>query len=539
MAHTLEQVFVTVDGRQVALAAARLISVSIEQSLVLPDAFNIVLTSGLGWLHDDTFAMGKEVKLEMSQNGRSRRTLITGEVTGLLPVMTAGNEVQLQVRGYDRSHRLQRGRYTRSFVQVTDSDIARRVASDLGLGTDIDTTSEVHAYILQRNQTNLEFLQERAALIGYQVGVNGRDLYFKRLGAPTARDNGSGPPVELAWGEDLEDFEVSQTTPGQATKVTVRGWDYVSKQKVTGQATSSDAGPETRRRETGGDTVRSAFSVDAPMDIVRPDISSQAAAERLAQVICDELHSVFTTAEGVAGGNPGITPGATVKLSGIGAFDGKYLVSQARHVFDRNGYKTVFSVSGARSPAVAPSIETPGRGIPSGLFVVGIVTNNEDPDEMGRIKVKFPTLSDDLESDWCRVVSPMSGADRGIFFLPEVNDEVLVAFEGGGLSRPVVIGSLWNGMDAPPLAVSDAVQDGKVVQRVIQTRAGHMILFDDNDGAEKVVIEDMNGNQIVFECSNDKLTIKAAGDIEIQAGNNLTLRAGGNVDIQGARINLN
>jgi len=553
MPRTPEQVFISIDGRQVDLAAARLLSVTIEQALLLPDAFRIILDDGLTWLRDDTFAIGKEVKVEMADAGRSRRTLIVGEVTGLLPDLTSDNKVNLLVRGYDRSHRLQRGRYTRAFIQLTDSDIAQRIASELGLGADIEATSEVYPHVFQQNETNLEFLQQRAGRIGYQVGVSDGDLYFKPVGRPTARDGGA--TVELNWGENLFEFEVARTTPGQATEVTVRGWDPIRKEAVVGQASSSNAGPEVRRSEAGGSAVRSAFSIEAPMTVVREGISSQAEAENLAQVICDELHGAYTTADGLAMGDPNITPGATVEVKGGGVFDGRYIVSGATHKFDRDGYSTRFTVGGSRAPSRLGQGESREAAKGGVSFAVGIVTNNEDEDDLGRVKVKFPTLADDVESHWCRLVTPMAGAERGIFILPEVNDEVLVAFDHGSHANPVILGSLWNGSDKPPLSKSDAVSGGKVVQRVFKSRAGHYILLDDKDGEERVVIQDKKGNQLVFECKDDKLVIKTAGDIEIEssgkvsltsqgdmrveANGNLTLQAGGNVDVKGTTINLN
>src|SRR3972149_536693 len=82
--------------------------------------------------------------------------------------------------------------------------------------------------------------------------------------------------------------------------------------------------------------------------------------------------------------------------------------------------------------------------------VPGIVTNNQDPDGLGRVKIKFPWLSDDNETDWVRIATLMAGGQRGGFFLPEVGDEVLVAFEHGDINHPYVIGALWNGVDKPP-----------------------------------------------------------------------------------------
>src|SRR5664280_3415392 len=103
--------------------------------------------------------------------------------------------------------------------------------------------------------------------------------------------------------------------------------------------------------------------------------------------------------------------------------------------------------------------------------VVGVVTNNQDPDGFGRVKVKFPWLSDVDESDWARVAAPMAGNKRGFYFLPEVDDEVLVAFEHGDVRFPYVLGALWNGKDAPPATNGD----GKNNVRVIQSRSGHVI----------------------------------------------------------------
>ena len=117
---------------------------------------------------------------------------------------------------------------------------------------------------------------------------------------------------------------------------------------------------------------------------------------------------------------------------------------------------------------------------------MAIVTNNKDPDGLARVKVRLPWISDDVESDWARVVSPMAGAGRGLYILPEVDDEVLVAFEHGNPSTPYVLGGLWNGKDKPP----EANSDGKNDIRVLKSRSGHVIRLDDTAGAERIEIVD-------------------------------------------------
>jgi len=146
--------------------------------------------------------------------------------------------------------------------------------------------------------------------------------------------------------------------------------------------------------------------------------------------------------------------------------------------------------------------------------VVGIVTNNEDPDGLGRVKIKFPWLSDEHESDWARVVSIMAGSGRGVFFLPEVEDEVLVAFEFGDIRKPLVLGGLWNGVDTPP--IDNAGGENNI--RLIHSRSGHMIRLDDTDGSEKIeIIGKGEEDKIVIDTAEHAITISVAGDITLSA----------------------
>lgn len=159
---------------------------------------------------------------------------------------------------------------------------------------------------------------------------------------------------------------------------------------------------------------------------------------------------------------------------------------------------------------------------------IGVVTNNQDPDKLGRVKVRFPWLSDQDESHWARVVSPMAGPERGLFCLPEVDDEVLIAFEHGLAEFPYVLGSLWNGKDKPPAAN----EDGKNNLRFIKSRSGHIIRLDDTDGSEKIEIIDKSGkNSVVVSTKENTITIAADADITIQSTNGKLILSGNGVEI--------
>ncbi|MEP0873416.1 phage baseplate assembly protein V [Trichocoleus desertorum AS-A10] len=153
---------------------------------------------------------------------------------------------------------------------------------------------------------------------------------------------------------------------------------------------------------------------------------------------------------------------------------------------------------------------------------IGIVSNNKDPEKLGRVRVRFPWLGTRDESNWARVVSLMAGQGRGLYFLPEINDEVLVAFEHGDIQSPYILGALWNGVDKPPLTNSD----GKNNQRLIKSRSGHQIILDDSEGGEKIIIRDKtNKNEIVIDSNTNTMTVKAEQDLTIEVGGKLTLKS--------------
>jgi phage baseplate assembly protein V len=203
----------------------------------------------------------------------------------------------------------------------------------------------------------------------------------------------------------------------------------------------------------------------------------------------------------------------------------------------------------------------PGRD--AGRFfgvAVGVVTNNQDPEDMHRVKVSFPWLNGGAESNWARVTAAMAGNGRGAYFLPEVGDEVLVAFEHGSADHPFVIGSLWNGQDTAP----ESNANGENNHRTLHSRSGHVVRLNDTAGSETIEIIDKTGNQkVVIDSAANTITIEAQGDIsvtsstgklsmsavgieldskagvKVKAAANMDLEANAVVTVKGAMIKLN
>jgi uncharacterized protein involved in type VI secretion and phage assembly len=158
--------------------------------------------------------------------------------------------------------------------------------------------------------------------------------------------------------------------------------------------------------------------------------------------------------------------------------------------------------------------------------VVGLVVDNKDPDKLGRVKVRFPTLPGQDTSWWAQVASLGAGADRGWWFLPEIDDEVLVMFEHGDVNRPVVIGALWNGVDLPP-----EQNRGGNERRVLVSRGGSRVEFDDERGT--VTIEDGTGIGRIVISTENKITLEAmTGDVTLLAPSGEVTMVAGDCDFQ-------
>ena len=170
-------------------------------------------------------------------------------------------------------------------------------------------------------------------------------------------------------------------------------------------------------------------------------------------------------------------------------------------------------------------------------MVVGLVTSLEDPDGLGRIKVSYPWLSDDNESNWARLATPLAGPELGMWFLPEIGDEAVLAFEMDDIRRPFIVGFLWNGDNAPPSA--------EAKERIIKTVSGHQITFNDASGKESITIEDSSGvNKVIL--NKDGISIESTGEfkvkakkVQVEAETTMDLKASAKLTAKGNPVHLN
>ncbi len=528
----LSHFYVKIDGADAPEALMHDLSkVSVDSSLHLPDVATLILhDTRLHWIDDGLLAPGKSIEIS-AKSGQTTGVLFDGEIVELEPDFTASTH-QLTVRAFDRLHRLSRGRQVRSFLNVTDGDMMSKLASEVGLQAKLGPMNQVHAYAFQNNETNLDFLHSRAVSLGYLLFVKGKTLHCEE---PTPQ----GAPLPLEWGVTLSEFRPRLTTINQIDGVMAGGWDPATKEAVTGDAHASPRSPHVGEPKTGAAMAQDAFHVPAKHLVADRPIRSKAMADQLAQAVADQTACTYIEADGLGSGNPLIVAGSAVTITALGnRFSGTYYVTAATHLYEaEHGYSTRISVSG-HHPATLLSMLTPTpTTTPTGL-VIGVVTDNQDPTGAGRVKVKYPWLSNDHASDWARVVAQGGGAQRGIEFLPEVNDEVLVGFEMGDIHYPYVLGGLWNGKDDPPKKSNQVVSGGKVQERIIRSRTGHIISFDDSDGGGGITIQDKNGNKVMLDSAANAMTVEIKGDVTVKATGALKLEAQGQVEIKGMGVKI-
>ncbi len=461
---------------------ALLEQVVVDHHQHLPDMFAITFHDPdrdvLGKLNA---TIGDTVTIKVTPPGGSPETLIKGEVTGFEAEYGA-TRLRTVLRGYDMSHRLHRGRRTETYKNVTDSDIARTVASRASLTVGkIDSTSGTHDHVSQANQSDWDFLKSRAREIGYELAMeDGKFNFRKPIQASAAPQNGTyqnhSDPLQLVFGDDLIEFRPRVTSAEQVNDVKVRGWDPVQKQTVIGSANAATVTTDSLRDNPA--SLANKFGGPTFTAVNRP-LAQQAQVDGAAGSIAELISSAFAEADGLANGNPKLKAGATVSVGVVGdKFSGKYTLTSARHVFGEQGYRTHFVISGRQDRSLlglaslgASNGHASAGGQPINGVVVAIVTDNNDPNNTARVKLKFPWLDDSYESDWARLAQLGAGPNSGAVWIPEVNDEVLVAFENGDIRRPYVVGNLYNGVDTPNEG-SGLFDNGKVKRRGFISRMG-------------------------------------------------------------------
>jgi len=285
------------------------------------------------------FEAGKEITVKLGYNQKFEK-MIEGEIVRLDFAYETHSPITMTLIGFDRMFRLNRTKHSRSFIKMTDSQIAQKIASEMGLQADVESTSEKFDYLFQNNQSNLNFLKQRAKRIDYEVEVEGKKLIFKK-----ARHEGRKKSVDLVWDRTLIEFHPKIDATKIVDEIVVTGWNPKTKKLIKGKAKAGD-----EKKPIGGDGGSSAlkgkfsssnsksFKVDAPL-------VSQEEADNIAKARLNQINMEYITGYGVAVGEPKIQAGKLISIDGVGdMLNGEYYIVACEHIFSTRGYRTYFDI---------------------------------------------------------------------------------------------------------------------------------------------------------------------------------------------------
>lgn len=540
---TLVSVAVRINGADIGDSERDLVSkITVENEITLPDLAVIHFDDRAGdVLSKVGAAIGRSLEVLVSTDGgRQQVSVFVGEITAIEAVIE--NEHRLSViRGYDLSHRLQRGRVSKTHEGKTIGDVVGEVAARHSLtGNDSGRARWVNKHLVQWNESDWEFLNRLAADSGHEVAIDADGKLAFREPKPASGGPGEGSrhqvgPLQLVQGENLLRIRAGVTAGDVVRTVEVRGWDPANKKEVVesvpvskARVHDSRANPKTVASDIGAKVL---VRTDLPFESPEP---AKAAAEGIAE----QLGATVAEVEGLSFGDPHMRAGAVVNISGVGQpFDGKHTLTSCRHVLSPDAsYTTEFRSSGTQRRGLL-GLATSGGGRASNVVhgvVPAVVTDIADPERMGRVRVGFPWLGDHAVSPWSRVLHPGAGPERGMVFLPEVNDEVLVAFHQGNTQMPYILGGLYNGKDRSP---ADLLKENEVAKRVLVSREKHRLEFDDGD--KRILLSSGDDKlQIEMDQNDTKITITSAGEIEITSDGDLRLEAKGELAMKANGVSI-
>ena len=453
--------------------------------------------------------------------------MFTGTITAARLEQRGDRPAELVVTAEDAAFGLARRSRAQTYLEMSYSEAVKKVLSSAGVPAKVENLAKSGDYILQTD-TDLAFIDEIARRTGWDWVVHDGTFHFWSSWKGSGRSGTIGAPVRLPVGDALESFtvDVSAAAPGS---VTVRGWDPERQEALVATAQAD--------RSTVPDGLRRAFD---PAQVGQADqltaVAGPADAKE-AQVLADAHARAagHVTARGRATVLPELRPGVQAELSGLGPATGQYFVHEVEHLYRAGRFTTRFTAGDTTREEPATRS---GSFTHAGL-VVATVTDVADPKKSGRVKVKYAALSTEVTSGWARVATPGAGTGRGLAFLPEVNDEVLVGFEDDDVRRPVVLGGLWGARTTAPPDLQDGEQ---VTTRKIVSRLGHVVeLSDGTDAKSQHVLVSLAGGGHRLRLGKDAVDLEVPANVPLRitvGSSQIALDGKGGVSISGQTVQI-
>jgi phage protein D len=314
--------------------------ITVTDRIDLPSSFSITLSDSLRkWTDNNDFSEGSTIKIMMGYKDDVEE-VINAEITGISPLYRMNSDDQVSINGYDQLHRLHRGVKTRTFSNMSFTDIVKQIASDAGMQNDVDELGSEEQFMIQRDQTDFEYLLKIAKNYNCKVWVEDGKLYFKKL------EQSNDSDVIVEWGKTLMEFKPRLSALGLISEVEVRGWSPAASVPVVGLATYNDISFKVGDGQLGNKLVEENFG-NAKMYVVDDTAVDMNSVENIAKDLIRNNSMNYIRGTGKSQGNYKIKSGTLIELKELGSrFSGKYYVQSMNHKFVANeGFTTSFEVT--------------------------------------------------------------------------------------------------------------------------------------------------------------------------------------------------
>lgn len=462
--------------------------------------------------------LGKSISVDINLSGGlegiAGELKFIGVITGIDMVNAVGEINTIAIRASSPTIAMDGVRKNTFHIDKSVKDIIDSTVSgyEVTVGK-IDGADPQLSYCAQYRESDYDFVMRLASSIGLFAFYDGEKF---EVGKPDA-----GEPVDLSWREALGSFSLELGT--QPLNYGTASYDYAADKTYENESGSKPSGKSLSGILAESPKASEKLYAKPSFVGFHPRVSSARDVDNVLKVQRDAAIGRLISGRGTSI-HPGIRVGRSVKINGMDTYNGQYYVTSVRHTTGDNGqYTNEFTCI----PMDIAHPQYHSKRYRTTDIQRAVVTDNDDPEKLGRVKVKFPWL--EADSNWVRQATLHAGEERGFFFLPEVGDEVLVAFEQGNPDHPVIIGALYNKTGVPPGDGTRAINDVKV----LMTKGGNKIMITDKSGSEEIAISTKDGkNQVVLAQSGPSITIKSDGDVTI-SGSNITIDASQDVKIKG------
>ncbi len=374
-------------------------------------------------------------------------------------------------------------------------------------------------YMVRYKETNFQFLSRLAAMYGEWLYYDGQRMVFGQIQETNQ--------VKLILGTDLQSYEYGVTM--KPTNFDWLSYDYTKNNQISQTTTSYEPASIKGYAKTAMDIAKNKFAGGHKIPTIY-DIKEERQLKERIELSKTSMLSDSTTFSGQST-NPSLTIATKLSIGKKGSdiTEPMRVIAIHHHVNQNNDYSNNFDALpfGCIVPPVNANVFKP-----EAEAHVAVVKENHDPDGLGRIRVQFNWQSGKEMTPWIRVVTSSAAGGRGMYFVPEKDDEVLVDFEQGNPNRPYVAGALFHGKAKPTWGQAENNT------KALKTRGGHTILLSDEDGKESITISDKKGNSITLDTSKEEITISApkklvlsSEEININGSKKVTIDGTNNVEV--------